>query len=125
MKAGILKRRAKNAGRPEWKVALAFHQWIRGFACIINNDECDGKIEAAHVDYAGDKGMGTKVSDRYAVPLCRFHHREQHGHEGKFSAHGGWPTFEKKYKINAIEISRKLWRLWPGRSAWEKKNGRI
>ena len=31
---------------------------------------CAGRIGGRHVDYAGDKGIGTKPSDRYAVPMA-------------------------------------------------------
>lgn len=58
--------------------------WIRGCCCIVQGrrDECEGKIEAAHVrngvpqDAAG--GMGLKSSDAWTVPLCAGHHRSQH-----------------------------------------------
>ena len=71
------------------------------------------RMEAAHVDYAGDKGMGTKVSDRYAVPMCPQHHQEQHAL--------GWETFEAKYKITALSASVAYWKLWPKRPEWEAK----
>lgn len=75
---------------------------------------CDGKIEAAHVDYAGDKGMGTKVSDRFAIPMCSKHHREQHSK--------GWSAFERTYgNFDALEVAAQYWRNWPGRIAWERK----
>jgi hypothetical protein len=73
------KPRHRNAPRLAEKNAPAFLQWIRGRSCLcFPRGGCGGKIEAAHVDYAGDKGMATKASDKYAVPLCAFHHAEQH-----------------------------------------------
>lgn len=69
-----------------------------------------------HLDFAGDKGMGTKVSDRYAVPGCSGHHGLQH--------RIGWPEFvaamgtSKAAMLRAADI---LWRSWPGRAKWERE----
>jgi hypothetical protein len=85
---------------------------------LVRLGDCEGKIEAAHVDYAGDKGMGTKVSDRFAVPLCAFHHAWQHRQ--------GWKTFERTWFGGigvgfALKSAEHYWRAWPGRIAWERK----
>lgn len=71
------------------------------------------KVRACHVDYAGGKGMATKVADKFAVPMCDGHHGEQHR---------GWKTFEAKYRINCLALSAEFWLRWPGRPAWERKN---
>lgn len=105
--------RHKNAGRPAEKSAPAFLQWIRTRNCLVGGT-CAGKIEAAHVDYAGDKGIGTKVSDRYAVPLCSAHHAEQHM--------AGIKTFEDRHAVSMLNASHIYWQAWPGRRAWEAKN---
>ena len=109
--------RRKNAPRPAEKSAPAFLQWLRGRPCFVSGRGCDGRLEAAHVDYAGDKGMGAKVSDRFAVPLCSAHHREQH--------QVGWREFEIarcKGKVGAaLEASERYWAAWPNRPAWERK----
>lgn len=106
--------RHRNAGRPAHKSAEAFRQWLRGRACILaRTGDCDGKVQAAHVDYAGDKGASTKVSDRYSVPMCVRHHAEQHL---------GWKTFEAKYRIDCLAMANDFWRAWPGRLAWVRKN---
>lgn len=72
-------------------------------------------MEAAHVDYAGDKGMATKPSDRFAVPLCAAHHAEQHM--------AGIKTFEARHRINMLEAANEYWRRWPGRQLWEEGRG--
>jgi hypothetical protein len=112
--------RKRNAGRPAEKSAPRFLQWLRGRACIFAGvGACEGKIEAAHVDYAGDKGMGTKVSDRFAVPMCRRHHARQHAI--------GWRYFQTEMSkpwTYALEAAEAYWRAWPGRIAWERKNTR-
>lgn len=108
--------RKRNAPRPAEKSAPAFLQWLRGRACRAFGPGCSGKIEAAHVDYAGGKGMGSKVSDRFAIPLCSGHHRQQH----RF----GWQSFEHAaWNQNgyALSSANAYWRAWPGRIAWERK----
>lgn len=115
--------RHKNAPRPAEKSAPGFLQWLRGRSCFVATHSrvglsinCEGKIEAAHVDYAGGKGVGTKVSDRHAIPLCSFHHRLQHD--------CGWRTFETKLLGGvgtALIAAETFWKAWPGRIAWERK----
>ena len=80
---------------------------------LIDRGGCSGKVRACHVDYAGDKGMSTKVHDKHAVPMCDGHHTSQHA--------WGWDSFEANYKIvpNALEAAAAYWRAWPGRVAWE------
>jgi hypothetical protein len=34
--------------------------------------------DAHHIRFAEQRAMGRKVSDRFAVPICRLHHRELH-----------------------------------------------
>lgn len=66
---------------------LAF---VRSLPCLVCGD--DTTTEAAHVRMADRSiakpmtGMQTKCDDRFAVPLCNTHHREQH--EG--SEHQWW-----------------------------------
>lgn len=113
-RSSIAKPRRRNSPRPAEKSARGFLQWLRGRDCLCAGPHCLGKIEAAHVDYAGDKGMGTKVSDRYAIPLCSFHHREQHQH--------GWQTFEREWLLggSAYAAANLYWSAWPGRIEWER-----
>jgi hypothetical protein len=114
--------RHKNRARPPEKSAPAFLQWLRGRPCLLDGKHfgCGGKIEAAHVDYAGDKGMSTKVSDRFAVPMCSVHHGQQHQHGWRFfeATHG-----DKGKPLDALAAAKAYWRAWPGRRAWEAKNG--
>ena len=106
--------RKRNAPRLAEKSAPAFLQWLRGRACFLSESgECEGKIEAAHVDHAGGKGMGTKVADRHAIPLCSGHHRAQHVM--------GWRSFEEAYFFGAVGVAASFWGRWPGRVAWERK----
>jgi len=57
--------------------------------------------------------MGTKASDRFAMPLCQQHHRLQHS--------WGWKTFEDTYGIDGLKQAERYWWAWPGRIAWERK----
>jgi hypothetical protein len=56
--------------------------WIRQQPCCLCGDNVH--VEAAHlrvgsiVDGKVYTGMGQKSSDRWALPLCGRHHREQH-----------------------------------------------
>lgn len=76
-----------------------------------------GKVQAAHLDFAGDKGIGTKVSDRYALPLCALgHHARQHGI--------GWDSFMAEMGVTREELlvgAARFWNAWPGRPAWERR----
>jgi hypothetical protein len=78
---------------------------------------CAGKIVACHVDHAGGKGMGTKVADMHAIPLCNRHHTDQHNI--------GWETFQRLYKFDAVRVALAFWQAWPARALWERaKEGR-
>lgn len=106
--------RKRNAPRPAEKAALGFLQWLRGRDCFLSESgECEGGMEAAHVDHAGGKGMGTKVADRHAIPLCSRHHREQHNM--------GWAWFQEMFVFDAVNVAAQYWAKWPGRIAWERK----
>lgn len=58
---------------------LAF---IRTLPCVVCGD--DVTVEAAHVRMQDPSvakpmtGIGTKPDDRFTVPLCGLHHRDQH-----------------------------------------------
>lgn len=115
-----LRPRKKNRGRPEWKVADAFRQWLRGrpCACQGRNAGCGGLIRSAHVDYAGDKGVGTKVADSNCIPLSDNCHRLQHDK--------GWRWFDERIlggPGRGLMLSQEYWRAWPGRAAWTERNG--
>ena len=52
-------------------------QFIRKHACVV--DGCRGlPIQCAHIRIGTDGGMGLKPHDMWTVPLCAFHHNEQH-----------------------------------------------
>jgi hypothetical protein len=55
-----------------------------------------------HLRFAQSRGLGLKVSDEFAVPLCRAHHRELH----RAGKEVDWWT---RIGIEPIDIARRLW----------------
>jgi len=109
--------RHRNAGRPAEKSAPGYLQWLRGRACLLApTGACVGKVRACHFDPYGDKGMGTKVSDRAALTMCDGHHAEQ-------TDQLGWGPFQRKYGFDGLDMVGRYWRAWPGRAAWEAARG--
>lgn len=96
-----LPKRRKKPRRQNLMRVPGHRQWVRGHECIVGNAECDGGIECAHVRSGTDGGTGMKPHDKWTVPLCRHHHREQHGM--------GEGPFEAKYRLRMKEIAAKLW----------------
>jgi len=107
--------RHRNSPRPAEKSAPGYLQWLRGRNCAVNNHDCKWGIEAAHVDHGGDKGMGTKASDRFAIPLCGWHHDKQHV--------WGRKTFELRTGVDMLALAAAYWKAWPGRTKWEATHG--
>jgi ERF superfamily len=58
--------------------------------------------DAHHLRFAQPRALGRRVSDEYAVPLCRSHHRALHrrGDEAAW-----WET----NKVDPLVVARKLW----------------
>ena len=73
---------------------------LRGQTALprLRRQPCD----AHHLRFAQSRGLGLKVSDEFAVPLCRAHHRELHraGKEIDWWGRTG---------IEPIDIARRLW----------------
>jgi ERF superfamily len=56
-----------------------------------------------HLRFMQPRALGRKVSDEFAVPLCRSHHRAVH-------RAGNEPAWWKAAGINPVEVARQLWR---------------
>jgi hypothetical protein len=54
--------------------------------------------DAHHLRFAQPRGMGLKVSDEFTVPLCRAHHRDNHGSGD-----------EAAWSIDPVPLARALW----------------
>ena len=108
--------RRQNAKDPAGKRCEPFLKWLRTRECILSSTgECKGKVRACHWDEAGDKGMATKVSDKFSLPMCDEHHRIQ-------TDVAGWPHFQTQYGFKAGEVCAAFWAAWHGRAAWEAKH---
>jgi hypothetical protein len=55
-----------------------------------------------HLRFAQPRALGRKVSDEFAVPLCRTHHREAH-------RHGDESAWWKAAGIDAVGVALRLW----------------
>lgn len=66
---------ASNRG-PDPRRSRGHLDFIRGLPCCVCGKA--PRSEAAHVRSGTDGGMGLKPSDKFTVPLCSRHHREQH-----------------------------------------------
>ena len=59
--------------------------------------------EAHHIRFAQPRALGRKVSDEYAVPVCRLHHRDLHGYGDEASWWAG-------VNVDPLPIALELWR---------------
>jgi hypothetical protein len=58
--------------------------------------------DAHHLRFAQPRAIGRRVSDEYAVPLCRSHHRALH-------RHGDEPAWWQANKVDPMVVARDLW----------------
>lgn len=110
--------RRRNAPRPAEKSAPGYLQWLRGRPCACggSNPDCGGKMQAAHGPDKATKGMGTKCRDSAAIPLSANCHALQHVR--------GWITFTLDHLPgHPLKMAEAYWKAWPGRVAWEARNG--
>lgn len=114
-----LKRRKAPKMRVQDNGPVRSHQhlaFIRGFECSIaghRDHVCEGDIEAAHVRSGTDGGLSSKPSDKYAIPLCREAHRQQH--------QIGEPAFEGVYLIDMRAIADDLAKRSPSLRKLERE----
>jgi hypothetical protein len=56
-------------------------EWLRTQPCVIckasNTEACHIRVGSINHDKR-ETGMGEKSDDKWTVPLCNYHHREQH-----------------------------------------------
>jgi len=58
--------------------------------------------DAHHLKFAQQRALGCKVSDEFAVPLCRLHHRTLH-------QHGDERIWWQQLNVDPMPIARRLW----------------
>jgi ERF superfamily len=89
------------------KAHLAF---VGSQPCLVcRTSPCD----AHHLKFAQPRALGRKVSDEFAVPLCREHHRDLHRHGNE----GAWWV---NLNIKPLDIAKELWDATLSRSAKAK-----
>ena len=75
-------------------------RYVAQQACLI----CGRKqSDPHHLRYLQPRALGRKVSDEFAVPLCRSHHRAVH-------RAGDEQAWWKAVGIDPVKIARQLWR---------------
>lgn len=50
--------------------------WVKSRPCVVCAD--DTGVDPHHIAQTKDSGMGMKVTDFWAIPLCREHHDDLH-----------------------------------------------
>lgn len=104
-KTGIPRKRREADPR----INRAHIAWIRSQNCAVEDENCAGNVEAAHVRTGTDGGEALKPSDKWTVPLCWHHHRvEQHNGEGERAF---WATRD----IDPKELAARYYRRSPAR----------
>jgi hypothetical protein len=75
-------------------------RYVSQQACLL----CGRKpSDPHHLGFTQPRALGRKVSDEYAVPLCRGHHRAVHRSRDECA---WW----KQVGIDPIKVARKLWK---------------
>jgi hypothetical protein len=73
-------------------------------------------IRPHHLRYLQPRALGRKVSDEFAVPLCRGHHRAVHRSRDE---RAWW----RQTGIHPIKVARKLWRETRGAKRQKRVEG--
>jgi Rad52/22 family double-strand break repair protein len=74
-------------------------QYVAQQPCLICGRS---PARAHHIRFAQRKGLGLKVSDEFAVPLCAIHHADNH-------KTGDERTWWKERKVEPLAAALKLW----------------
>jgi hypothetical protein len=75
-------------------------RYVAQQACLVCGRR---QSDPHHLRYLQPRALGRKVSDEFAVPLCRSHHRAVH----RASDEQAW---WKAAGIDPVEVARRLWR---------------
>ena len=75
-------------------------RWVKKQPCLI----CGRKpSDAHHLRFMQPRALGRKVSDEFAVPLCRVHHRAVHRANEE-------PSWWEAAGIDPVKIAHGLWK---------------
>lgn len=88
---------------PLRKRSKAHLLFVREQPCLVcQQTPCD----AHHLKFAQARALGRKVSDEFAVPLCRAHHQELH-------QHGNERAWWTNLQIAPLPVAQDLWAASP------------
>ena len=74
-------------------------EFVASQPCLLcGRQPCD----AHHLRFMQPRALGRRVSDEFAVPLCRTHHRALH-------RHGDEAAWWKAANIDAVTMAHRLW----------------
>jgi hypothetical protein len=90
---------ARRKTQPNFRRRGQHLNFIRQLACVACGRAAPS--EPAHVRTGTDGGVGTKPSDRYAVPLCTACHAKQH--------RVGELSFWSALRIDPLNVAFRLW----------------
>jgi ERF superfamily len=80
-------------------------RYVAQQACLV----CGRKpSDPHHLGFTQPRALGRKVSDEFAVPLCRGHHRAAHRSRDE-------RTWWRQAGIDPIKVARRLWKATHGR----------
>jgi len=86
-------------------------RYVAQQACLI----CGRKpTDPHHLGFTQPRALGRKVSDEFAVPLCRGHHRAVHRSRDE---RAWW----RQAGIDPIKVARRLWRETRGIGEWRSQ----
>jgi hypothetical protein len=90
---------------------VGFLRFLRKKPCCICGRE--GETEAAHIRI-GFRAMAKKPDDRFATPLCGYHHREQHSMGEQY-------FWEEDHDLDPFAIAARLYAEYGGTGGKPKK----
>jgi ERF superfamily protein len=86
-------------------------RYVAQQACLV----CGRKpSDPHHLGFTQPRALGRKVSDEFAVPLCRGHHRAVHRSRDE---RAWW----RQAGIDPIKVARRLWKATRGMGQWRSK----
>jgi hypothetical protein len=90
---------ALTLGEPRRYRDRAHLEFVASQPCLL----CGRRpTDAHHLRFAQPRALGRRVSDEFAVPLCRIHHRVLH-------SRGDEEAWWKAVKFNPVIVARQLW----------------
>jgi hypothetical protein len=74
-------------------------EFVASQPCLLRGRQ---PSDAHHLRFMQPRALGRRVSDEFAVPVCRTHHRAIH-------RHGDEATWWESAGIDAVTIAHRLW----------------